>query len=175
MWRQIPASHSVGVNFANPGQAIGRDAVTVRQTLDPGSPFEIYKSVLTEKYADFTGRARRAEYWWFVLVNLGVTIGISVVSLILASSNDSSAGLGAIIYIVYALGVFVPSLGRCGTSFARHQQEWLDAVDRIHPISWCDPAPRVLFHRRGSGRQSVRAVAEVRLLTLAKCPPTQIR
>ena len=110
MWRQIPASHSVGVNFANPGQAIGRDAVTVRQTLDPGSPFEIYKSVLTEKYADFTGRARRAEYWWFVLVNLGVTIGISVVTLILASSNDSSAGLGAIIYIVYALGVFVPSL-----------------------------------------------------------------
>ncbi len=84
--------------------------MTVRQTLDPGSPFEIYKSVLTEKYADFTGRARRAEYWWFVLVNLGVTIGISVVSLILASSNDSSAGLGAIIYIVYALGVIVPSL-----------------------------------------------------------------
>lgn len=110
MWRQIPASHSVGVSFANPGQAIERDAVTVRQTLEAGSPFEIYKSVLTEKYADFTGRARRAEYWWFVLVNLGVTIGISVVSLILASSNDSSAGLGAIIYIVYALGVFVPSL-----------------------------------------------------------------
>jgi uncharacterized membrane protein YhaH (DUF805 family) len=109
MWRQIPASHSVGVNFANPGQAIGRDAVTVRQTLDPGSPFEIYKSVLTQKYADFTGRARRAEYWWFVLVNLGVTIGISVVTLILASSNDSSAGLGAIIYIVYGLGVIVPS------------------------------------------------------------------
>ena len=110
MWCQIPASHSVGVNFANPGQAIGRDAVTARQTLEAGSPFEIYKSVLTEKYADFTGRARRAEYWWFVLVNLGVTIGISVVTLILASSNDSSAGLGAIIYIVYALGVIVPSL-----------------------------------------------------------------
>ena len=84
--------------------------MTVRQTLEPGSPFDIYKSVLTKKYADFTGRARRAEYWWFVLVNIGVLFGISVVSFILASSNDSLAGLGVIIYLVYALGVFVPSL-----------------------------------------------------------------
>ena len=84
--------------------------MTVRQTLVAGSPFDIYKSVLTEKYADFTGRARRAEYWWFVLVNFGVLFGISVVSFILASSNDSLAGLGVIIYVVYGLGVIVPGL-----------------------------------------------------------------
>ena len=52
------------------------------RTADPGSPIDIYKSVLTEKYADFTGRARRAEFWWFNLVNFGVFIvlGILLVS-----------------------------------------------------------------------------------------------
>ena len=74
--------------------------MTVRQTLEPGSPFDIYKSVLTKKYADFTGRARRAEYWWFVLMNLGVIFGIVVLAIILSGSNDSLAGLGGILYVI---------------------------------------------------------------------------
>jgi uncharacterized membrane protein YhaH (DUF805 family) len=84
--------------------------VTVRQTLEPGSPFDIYKSVLTKKYADFTGRARRAEYWWFVLINFVVIFSLVVLIIILAGSDDSLTGLGGIIYAVYALGVIVPSL-----------------------------------------------------------------
>ena len=31
---------------------------------EAGTPIETYRSVLTEKYADFSGRARRAEFWW---------------------------------------------------------------------------------------------------------------
>ena len=84
--------------------------MTVRQTLEPGSPFDIYKSVLTKKYADFTGRARRAEYWWFVLINFVVIFSLVVLIIILAGSNDSLTGLGGIIYAVYALGVILPSL-----------------------------------------------------------------
>jgi len=84
--------------------------VTVRQTLEPGSPFDIYKSVLTKKYADFTGRARRAEYWWFVLINFVVIFSLLVLTIILSGSNDSLTGLGGIIYAVYALGVILPSL-----------------------------------------------------------------
>jgi len=84
--------------------------VTVRQTLEPGSPFDIYKSVLTKKYADFTGRARRAEYWWFVLINFVVMFSLLVLTIILSGSNDSLTGLGGIIYAVYALGVILPSL-----------------------------------------------------------------
>ncbi len=83
--------------------------MTVRQTLEPGSPVGIYKSVLTKNYADFTGRARRAEYWWFVLINLGVIFGIVVLAIILSGSNDSLAGLGGILYVVYVLGIIVPS------------------------------------------------------------------
>ena len=83
--------------------------MTVRQTLEPGSPWDIYKSVVTEKYADFSGRARRAEYWWFLLVNFGVLFGLGFVSLILGSASDTLGGLGGILYAVYALGVIVPS------------------------------------------------------------------
>ncbi len=84
--------------------------MTVRQTLEPGSPFDIYKSVLTKKYAEFTGRARRAEFWWFVLINFVVIFSLVVLIIILAGSDDSLTGLGGIIYAVYALGVIVPSL-----------------------------------------------------------------
>ena len=84
--------------------------MTVRQTLEAGSPFDIYKSVLTKKYADFTGRARRAEYWWFVLINFVVMFSLLVLTIILSGSNDSLTGLGGIIYAVYALGVILPSL-----------------------------------------------------------------
>ena len=62
-----------------------------------------------KKYADFTGRARRAEYWWFLLINLGVIFGIVVLAIILSGSNDSLAGLGGILYVVYVLGIIVPS------------------------------------------------------------------
>jgi uncharacterized membrane protein YhaH (DUF805 family) len=63
-----------------------------------------------KKYADFTGRARRAEYWWFVLINFVVIFSLLVLTIILSGSNDSLTGLGGIIYAVYALGVILPSL-----------------------------------------------------------------
>ena len=36
------------------------------------------KTVLTEKYATFTGRARRSEFWWFSLATLllGMVLGL---------------------------------------------------------------------------------------------------
>ncbi len=84
--------------------------MTVRQTLDSGSPLEIYKSVLTEKYADFTGRARRAELWWFALVNFVAYIAIFIVAFALGSISEGLGGLGLILYVIYALAVIVPSL-----------------------------------------------------------------
>ena len=48
------------------------------------------------KYADFTGRARRSEYWWFVLFAL------------IASAVASR--LGTLIYLVVVLGLFLPQI-----------------------------------------------------------------
>ncbi len=52
-------------------------------------------TVLT-KYADFTGRARRSEYWWFSLFGL-------IVEFVLALIDP-------VLYIVALLGLIVPSL-----------------------------------------------------------------
>lgn len=38
---------------------------------------EAIKIVLFQKYGDFSGRARRAEFWWFVLFNIVISYGIS--------------------------------------------------------------------------------------------------
>ncbi|MBR4040066.1 MAG: DUF805 domain-containing protein [Clostridia bacterium] len=54
------------------------------------------------KYADFSGRARRSEYWYFTLFNFAVSF---VLSLILGEGNFISS--------IYALATLVPGLAVC--------------------------------------------------------------
>ena len=35
---------------------------------------EWYKKVVFENYANFNGRARRSEYWYFILMNFIISI-----------------------------------------------------------------------------------------------------
>jgi uncharacterized membrane protein YhaH (DUF805 family) len=69
-----------------------------------------YMKVLRQ-YADFEGRARRAEYWMFALINGLIVFGLLMIGLIL------SLLIGLIGYVlfailagVYALAVMLPSL-----------------------------------------------------------------
>jgi len=55
----------------------------------------LYLEVL-KKYAVFIGRARRKEYWMFLLINLIITVVLSFI-------NDY-------LYYLYALAVFIPGL-----------------------------------------------------------------
>jgi uncharacterized membrane protein YhaH (DUF805 family) len=41
---------------------------------------ESIKLCLTQKYADFNGRAARPEYWWFALFSILVGLALSYVS-----------------------------------------------------------------------------------------------
>ena len=62
-----------------------------------------------KKYADFTGRARRKEYWMFVLLSFGLYI----VSAILDSVAGMSGTIGGVygpIMTAVALGLLVPSI-----------------------------------------------------------------
>jgi uncharacterized membrane protein YhaH (DUF805 family) len=61
---------------------------------------EWYLTVL-KKYAVFTGRARRSEFWYFVLFNI-------IIAFVL---NGLSMALGSfVIGGIYALAVFIPGL-----------------------------------------------------------------
>lgn len=68
------------------------------------SPIEHWKTVLTEKYFDFSGRSRRAEYWWYTAVNLGILVVLSVVGGLVAST------LFTILISLFYLAIVIPSL-----------------------------------------------------------------
>ena len=59
-------------------------------------------------YANFSGRAPRAEYWWFYLLSVVAYI----VAMILDSVMGSGGALGSygLLSIVVMLGLFIPSL-----------------------------------------------------------------
>lgn len=70
------------------------------------------KSVFS-KYADFSGRATRSEYWYFYLFNflVGMVYYIALFAMLGSGSRDSSAaGYLSVMIIIYALVMTIPSL-----------------------------------------------------------------
>jgi uncharacterized membrane protein YhaH (DUF805 family) len=66
-----------------------------------------YLQVL-KKYAVFSGRARRSEYWYFVLFNILISIGLTIIDLVIGTySQQSGWGLFS---GLYALAVLIPGL-----------------------------------------------------------------
>ncbi|MGE6246111.1 DUF805 domain-containing protein [Psychrobacter proteolyticus] len=55
-------------------------------------------------YTNFSGRARRKEYWYFFLVQMGVMIVAMLLDALIFSSETG------LFYIVAALGLFLPGL-----------------------------------------------------------------
>ena len=74
------------------------------------SAFDIWKSVVTEKYAQFDGRARRAEFWWFALVNMGIAWAIVIIGAILGSVNDALGTIASFAYFGYVAAMIVPAI-----------------------------------------------------------------
>jgi uncharacterized membrane protein YhaH (DUF805 family) len=66
-----------------------------------------YLEVL-RKYAVFTGRARRMEYWMFVLVTVIITLLLTMIDGALGL-YDVEAGVG-VLSGIYGLAVLVPSI-----------------------------------------------------------------
>jgi len=62
-----------------------------------------------KKYADFTGRARRKEYWMFVLLTFGLYIVAAILDSVAGMSGTIAGAYGPIMTAV-ALGLLVPSL-----------------------------------------------------------------
>ncbi|MFJ9339671.1 DUF805 domain-containing protein [Streptomyces sp. NPDC101733] len=62
-----------------------------------------YYTDVIKRYADFDGRARRQEYWMFVLWNIPIVIVLTVI--------DFALGSYPVITWIYTLAVLLPSLG----------------------------------------------------------------
>lgn len=59
-----------------------------------------------QKYAQFQGRASRAEYWWFVLFQIVVGIGFIIVAGLMGLSEDAINGMSGL----FSLALFLPTI-----------------------------------------------------------------
>jgi uncharacterized membrane protein YhaH (DUF805 family) len=59
-----------------------------------------WKRVILERYAQFTGRATRPEFWWYFLANVIVYIVLNILIAI--------ASIFWVLYVIYALAVLIP-------------------------------------------------------------------
>jgi len=62
-----------------------------------------------EKYADFTGRAPRAEYWWFLLAVIIVFIVLNIIESIIGLNRMILGVYGPLTMLLW-LGTLVPSI-----------------------------------------------------------------
>lgn len=65
---------------------------------------EWYLKCLKQHYFDFNGRARRQEYWMFTLINVVISIALTVVLGLISQKLLPIAN-------IYSLAVLLPALG----------------------------------------------------------------
>lgn len=74
-----------------------------------------YKKVVFENYANFSGRARRSEYWYFALCNFIISMVLYIplmISLAMSGEEEPSVFFFIIcgLMVIYSLAMFIPSL-----------------------------------------------------------------
>lgn len=76
-----------------------------------GAPFPAAVKRFFKKYATFSGRASRSEFWWWALVSFAVSIVLNIIS---AGSTTADGmptlGAGSILGLIWGLATIVPSL-----------------------------------------------------------------
>ena len=81
------------------------------------NPIEAFSSAWQKSF-NYSGKATRAEYWWFVLVN-------AIVSGVLAAVASAVAAGTEILYWIYAIAAIFPSLAVCVRRLRDSGKEWV--------------------------------------------------
>ena len=64
---------------------------------------EAVESVLIKNYSNFSGRARRSEYWYWILFSM-------IVGFILSLASIFIGPIGSIIQAIWGLGTIIPGI-----------------------------------------------------------------
>ena len=72
--------------------------------------YEYYTDVVIKKFFCFEGRARRKEFWMFVLCNAIVAAILGALDSVIGVKIANSIG---ILVLIYDLAILLPSLGVC--------------------------------------------------------------
>jgi uncharacterized membrane protein YhaH (DUF805 family) len=68
-----------------------------------------YLEALT-KYADFSGRARRQEYWMFSLINIIISFAVGFAAGLVGGMLGLGQNAVTAIALIYSAAVFIPSM-----------------------------------------------------------------
>jgi uncharacterized membrane protein YhaH (DUF805 family) len=105
---------------------------------------EWYLKVINS-YFDFNGRARRKEYWMFVLIN---SI-ISIVSFYLDNILGTTFAIGyGPIYIGYGLAVLIPSIAVAIRRLHDVGKKWMDVSPCHTSNNWTNLVNYTICYRR---------------------------
>jgi uncharacterized membrane protein YhaH (DUF805 family) len=74
------------------------------------SPIEYWRIVMIDNFANFDGRARRAEYWWTYLINGAAFVVLLIMGAIIGSGGLVLPGLFILVAFIPALAVSVRRL-----------------------------------------------------------------
>jgi len=73
-----------------------------------GAPLPVVFKRFFKKYATFSGRASRSEFWWYELV--AVVVGVVYLGLSTALAHSSALVAVEVIYYIWAAATLIPSL-----------------------------------------------------------------
>ena len=74
----------------------------------------VFKKCMTTDFANFSGRARRREYWLFALAGFCISLIFQVLGLIaVATTSAFVIGLVHFLYILAGIAMLIPSLAVC--------------------------------------------------------------
>lgn len=91
-----------------------------------------------KKYAVFNGRARRKEYWYFVLFNfiIGLILGMIEGLIIVINGSDPETNF-SVLRLIYSLAIFIPSIAVAVRRLHDTDRTgWLILIGLIPLIGW---------------------------------------
>lgn len=97
------------------------------------------------KYAEFTGRATRSEFWWWVLFTTIVSSALGALNL---ATPEGVIAVGSSLAGVWSIGILVPSLAVAVRRLRDAGRSWTDLFWILLPIAglivlivyWCEPS-----------------------------------
>lgn len=84
----------------------------------------IFLDVVKNKYMKFDGRARRKEYWNFILAQVLLVIVLMILAGVLGAIADILGTIVMIVYYIVSLGLILPGLGVLVRRLHDVDKEW---------------------------------------------------
>jgi len=69
---------------------------------------EYYKSAVFENYVTFSGRARRSEYWYFILANIVLVVAFCSMNALISEFLFDTSGAFFILLGIYGVSMILP-------------------------------------------------------------------